>query len=133
MVSTIPRSSARLTCVLIVVLSFAASVVWTPPAESLAPLGYTWSCTSRYCSFSVTTNYHGAYQWSFGDGTLTSKSTSTSAFHFYNIPVDGEFHQFDVALIGYATPSTGSPDNIISCTITVAAAGFGIGTGGSCS
>jgi hypothetical protein len=133
MVPRIPSSSSLWACALIGLLSLGAVLWWTPPAESIAPLGYTWSCTSRYCSFSVTTNYHGAYQWGFGDGNVSSKSTSKTANHFYNIPVDNQFHSFNVTLVGYATLNTGSPDNIISCTITVAAANFGIGTGGSCS
>jgi hypothetical protein len=131
MVPKIP--SPRLACIFVVLLTLGTALLWTPPAESVAPLGYTWSCSSRYCSFSVTTSNHGAYQWNFGDGTLTGKSTSTTALHFYNIPVDEQFHNFNVSLIGYATLGSGSPDNIISCTITVAASSIGIGTGGTCS
>jgi hypothetical protein len=128
-----PRFPLRMTCTLVLLLALAAVLGWTPPAESLAPLGYTWSCASRYCSFYVTTHNHAAYQWNFGDGTITGISTSTTATHFYNIPVDEQFHSFNVQLAGYATVSSGSPDNIIGCTITVAASNVGIGTGGSCS
>ena len=116
------------------VLLMLAAILWaTRPAESLAPLGYSWSCASQHCSFSVTTTNHGAYLWNFGDGTITGISTSTTASHTYGTPSDGQFHHADVALAGYATASSGSPDNIISCTITYAASNVGIGTSGSCS
>jgi hypothetical protein len=131
----IPKvSSPTLRLTFAVCLAFLA-VFWLtppPPAEAIFPLAYSWSCTSRYCSFSVTTSNHGAYAWGFGDGTSAGKSTSTTVYHFYDIPVDEDFHNFDVNLVGYATMSSGSPDNIIGCTITVAASNLGIGTGGSC-
>lgn len=118
----------------LVLLSALATVLLpTAPAEAVAPLSYSWSCTSRYCSFTVTSNNHGAYQWGFGDGTSSSKTTSTTINHFYDIPVDDEFHTFNVTLSGYATINSGSPDNIIGCNITVAASYVGIGTSGSCS
>lgn len=113
-------------------LLLAAILGGSRPAASLAPVAYSWSCASRYCSFYVTTSNHGAYLWNFGDGTITGVSTSTTASHFYNIPVDNQFHTANVALAAYSTPSSGSPDNIIGCTITFAAANVGIGTSGSC-
>lgn len=125
-VSLLPRA--------LTALLMLAAIFWaTRPAESVAPLGYSWSCASQSCSFYVTTTNHGAYQWNFGDGTITGISTSTSAFHVYGTPNDGQFHHADVALAGYATVNSGSPDNIISCTITYAASSVGIGTSGSCS
>jgi len=124
--------SSRLTDALAAAFTLAVMLFWPAPAKSLAPLAYSWSCASRYCSFYVTTNNHGAYQWNFGDGTISSKTTSTTAQHFYNIPIDEQFHNFTVTLAGYATINSGSPDNIIGCTITVAASAVGIGTSGSC-
>ena len=125
--------SPRQPFLLIAALVLTAGVLTGGPARSIAPLGYSWSCASRYCSFTVTTSYHGAYQWNFGDGTLTGISTSTSASHFFNVPVDETFHNSTVHLIGYSTPTAGSPDNIIACTVTFAASNVGIGTSGSCS
>jgi hypothetical protein len=113
-------------------LTLALLVMQPPPASSLAPLGYSWSCASRSCSFYVTTTNHGAYQWNFGDGTITGVSTSTTASHNYTTPIDEQFHNANVALAGYSTPSAGSPDNIIGCQITYAASVVGIGTSGSC-
>ena len=133
MLRRLPRFSLRPAHLAAALLALAAVLCWTPPAKALAPLAYSWSCASRYCSFYVTTNYHGAYQWNFGDGTLTGISTSTTASHFYNIPVDEQFHTSTVYLMGYSTVDSGSPDNIIGCTVTFAASNVGIGTSGSCS
>jgi hypothetical protein len=115
-------------------LSVGIGNLWlTRPAEPLAPLAYTWSCSSRFCSFQATTNFHGAYQWNFGDGTLTGQSTSKTTSHFYGgTPIDGQFHTATVHLIGYAFLGAGSPDNIIACDIVYAAAAVGIGTSGTC-
>ena len=132
MSQAIRTSLPRTTC-LLVLLTLAVLLYPAPRADALAPLAYNWSCTSRQCYFTVTTSNHGAYQWNFGDGTLSSKSTSKSAFHFYNTPIDNQFHTATVSLIGYATASSSSPDNIIGCTIVYAAASVGIGTSGSCS
>lgn len=133
MIRKILNSSSLIPRTLTALLLLAATFWATRPAESLAPLGYSWSCASQHCSFTVTTTNHGAYRWNFGDGTITGISTSTSASHTYGTPSDGEFHHADVALAGYATVNSGSPDNIISCTITYAASNVGIGTSGSCS
>ncbi len=96
------KVSLRLFGVLAAVSTLAVLLFLPRPAESLAPLGYSWSCASRYCSFYVTTTNHGAYQWAFGDGTLSSKTTSTSASHFYNTPIDEQSHNATVTLVGYA-------------------------------
>lgn len=133
MVPKILSSSYRVPNTLLMLLALAAVFSWAPPAESVASLAYSWSCSSRYCSFYVTTNNHGAYKWSFGDGTSSSKSTSTTATHFYNVPLDDQFHSFQVSLAGYPALSSGSPDNIATCTISVFASDFGAGTSGSCS
>jgi hypothetical protein len=114
------------------VLSLGLVVAAPPKAESLAPLGYNWSCSSRSCSFNVTTSNHGGYQWNFGDGTITGVSSSTSAYHFYNTKIDNQFHTANVTLAGYATAGGGSPDNIVGCQIVYAASAVGIGTSGSC-
>lgn len=119
--------------VLLVTLACAGALWWPVPAQSLAPLAYSWSCASRACSFTVTTNNHGAYQWNFGDGVITGKSTSRTKSHFYNVPVDEQFHTVTVTLAGYATLSSGSPDNIIACNVVFAASAVGIGTSGTCS
>lgn len=133
MTAKISRPSFRVTCTLAVLLALTAVLGWAPPAESVAPLGYSWSCTSRFCSFSVTTTNHGAYQWGFGDGTSSAKTTSTTANHFYNVRIDEQFHTVNVTLSGYATLGSGSPDNIIGCNVVFAASSLGIGTSGSCS
>lgn len=117
---------------LLPLLALALMLGSTAPASAVFPLNYSWSCTSRTCSFSVTTSNHGAYQWGFGDGTSSSKTTSTTANHFYNIPIDEQFHTFNVTLSGYATINSTSPDNIIGCNISVAASSLGIGTSGTC-
>jgi hypothetical protein len=128
-----PKPSARVLCLLLALFA-AAIFLWpAPPAEALFPVAYSWSCTSRNCSFSVTTTNHGAYKWGFGDGTSSSKTTSTTANHFYNTPVDDEFHTATVTLSAYASLSSPSPDNIIGCNIVYAASYVGIGTSGSCS
>ena len=133
MIRNTKNAPSRLAVALAVAaLTLGALLLMPPPAKSLAPLAYYWSCGSRYCSFGVTTTNHGAYQWNFGDGTITSITTSTTASHFYNIPIDERFHNFNVALAGYSAVNSGSPDNIIGCQITVAASAVGIGTSGSC-
>jgi hypothetical protein len=128
-----PRFSLRPAHLAAALLTLAAVLCWTPPARAFAPLGYSWSCSSQYCSFHVTTTNHAAYLWNFGDGTITGISTSTTATHVYNVPNDNQFHYFTVYLAGYATVSSGSPDNVIGCTIAVAGSSVGIHTSGSCS
>lgn len=128
-----PTSWIRAIRILGLLFPLAALLGLAAPAHAVAPLAYDWSCVSRSCSFTVTTSNHGAYKWAFGDGTFSSKTTSTTASHFYNIPVDDQFHNFTVYLSGYATLSSPSPDNVIGCDITVAASNVGIGTSGSCS
>jgi hypothetical protein len=114
------------------VLSLGLVVAAPPKAESIAPLGYSWSCSSQNCSFTVTTSNHGGYLWNFGDGTITGVSSSTSAFHHYSTPNDNQFHYANVNLAGFATAGGGSPDNITGCQIVYAASAVGIGTSGSC-
>lgn len=128
----VSRPTLRLAFAMLLAFATVFSLTPPPPAEAVFPLAYSWSCVSRTCSFSVTTSYHGAYAWTFGDGTSQAKSTSSTANHFYNIPVDEQFHNFTVNLSGYANMSSSSPDNIIGCSITVAASNLGIGTSGSC-
>jgi len=126
------RPSRPLAALAATALALALLLCLPPPATSLAPLGYSWSCASRSCSFYVTTSNHGAYQWNFGDGTITGITTSTIASHNYTTPIDEQFHNANVALGGYSTPTSGSPDTIIGCQITYAASVVGIGTSGSC-
>jgi len=130
--SSIKRPSRLTIAMTATALTLVVLFLQPVPAKALAPLGYSWSCASRFCSFYVTTSNHGAYQWNFGDGTITGITTSTSASHFYNVPIDEQFHNVTVYLAGYSTPSSGSPDNIIGCQITYAASAVGIGTSGSC-
>lgn len=88
-------------------------------ASGIAPLGGTWSCDANArCAFTRTTSNHATYQWNFGDGSFSGLTTSVTTYHFYNIPQTTTPQHFTVYLMGYATSSGGSPDNIVSCTIT---------------
>ncbi len=97
-----------------------------PPqeAESLGALSYKWTCyPNTYCNFTVTSSSHAAYRWNFGDGTLSSCSTSKDITHSYSIP-PGE-QSFNVSLIGYNSTSCSSPDNIVGCSVTAINSGVG--------
>jgi hypothetical protein len=88
-------------------------------ASGIAPLSGTWSCGAyASCVFQITTSNHAAYQWNFGDGSFSGLTTAATTWHTYNIPPTTTPQHFTVYLMGYATSSGGSPDNVVGCTIT---------------
>ena len=95
-------------------------------ASAIAPLAGTWTCNAyANCSFTRTTSNHATYQWNFGDGSFSGLTTAVTTNHTYNIPANNNLYHFTVYLIGYATSGGGSPDNIVSCTITTYRTGVG--------
>lgn len=120
-------------------LTFLVSTLYVRDAQALWPLSYSWHCgpassaTTVECSFVVTnpgpTGYQ--YQWLFGDGSQTGRTTTTTALRTYAVST---WQTFNVTLIGYATRNS-SPDNIIQCSIYVEnnyGVGGDPGTVGSC-
>jgi hypothetical protein len=95
-------------------------------AEAYWPLSYSWYCqassnTQVQCDFGVTNPGPSGYryQWLFGDGSDTGRLASTDATHYYAVSI-GQEGRFDVALIGYTSATSSSPDNFIECPISFA-------------
>lgn len=103
-------------------------------AEALWPLSFSWHCsaetlTSVLCYITVThpgpSGYE--YKWLYGDGSQSGRSTSTEEYHSYAVSF-GQTDEFDLMLLGYASSSSTSLDNVIGCTILV---GNDYGAGGA--
>src|SRR4029077_8249985 len=55
----------------------------------------------------LTSQLHRMFVTSSAPGRfVTDKKAPTTTFHFHDIPVDNQFHQFNAGLIRYARPST---------------------------
>jgi hypothetical protein len=116
-------------------LLVAGAIVSAPrKASAIAPLSFTWSCQppDGVCTFNVTSGNHSTYRWGFGDGSTYGPSSSTTVSHDYNF--SGSYQYYTVTLSGYVGGS-GSPDNIISCTVEAqgVSPGGNPGAGGTCS
>lgn len=112
------RKSLILLCSL-TLIAFSAMLMQPRQASAIAPLGGSWICNAyAQCSFTRTTSNHATYQWNFGDSSFSGLTTAGTVYHTYNIPYSVTPVHFTVYLMGYATSSGGSPDNIVGCTIT---------------
>lgn len=111
------------------------STLYVKNAEALWPLSYYWFCegislTQVACSFTVANPGPSGYryQWQFGDGSQTGRLASTTVTHYYAVPT-GQSVNFNVNLLGYASATSPSLDNVIGCTIS-AGNTYGGGPGG---
>jgi hypothetical protein len=110
----------------IALIALGVTLMVPQDASAVAPLGGSWTCNAyAQCSFTRTTSNHATYQWNFGDGSFSGLTTAGTVYHTYNIAQTVTPQHFTVYLMGYATSSGGSPDNIVSCTITTYKPGVG--------
>lgn len=95
------------------------ALVGPQKASSIGTLSGSWSCDAyAQCAFQRTSSNHATYQWNFGDSNFSGLTTAVTTYHTYSIPQTTTPQHFTVYFMGYATPAGGSPDNIVSCTIT---------------
>lgn len=110
------------------------TVLTVPDAEAVWPLAYAWNCvgtsaTQVQCDFQVTNPGPSGYRykWQFGDGSQTGLLASTTVTHYYAVSA-GNTGSYTVYLIGYASASSPSPDNIIGCNVSFGN-DYGVGGG----
>jgi hypothetical protein len=107
------------------ILIVSAALLLPQKASGLALSG-TWSCGAyASCVFQITSSNHATYQWNFGDGNFSGLTTAATTWHTYSIPYTTTPQNFTVYLMGYATSSGGTPENIVSCTVTTYRTGLG--------
>jgi hypothetical protein len=107
-------------------LTVLVSALGVRRAEALWPLSFSWYCAAETptlvrCDLTVTNPGPSGYEykWLFGDGSQSGRSTSTEEVHYYAVSA-GQYDEFDLALLGYASASSSSLDNVIGCTIAIA-------------
>lgn len=104
----------------------SAALLLPQKASGIGALSGTWSCGAyASCAFQITSSNHATYQWNFGDGNFSGLTTAATTWHTYSIPYTTTPQNFTVYLMGYATSGGGSPDNIVSCTVTTYRTGVG--------